>query len=385
MNLTSRLRLSLLPLFAWLAASSTSPAQAPPNKPQPQAAQPKNPQPPAPHSVLLPIPVEELTRSLKAALGDNFEVLGGDIAWDPRGKSGSARVWLAKLRPKVAGEFGLSCTIVRDPFAADAASANGVLSRAYRKGDDEFQPDKDRAVYAHPIKIGERGAPRLLRPGTLHGSSYPHANVGDTLIIPVIVDQYQSGHTFAAIPKEDRALKYYFKQADEDPRKPALVQIAKTAPVVKLSAEDKLRLVAADGFEFTRPKTDIVTRYVSAYMEFKTAAEFNVTAKLAVPEAQSRPEWSIRVVEKDRPITTILNRADYYEPTTPGRPGFTKFFPVGTIEARVGDRLILRCGDYVVGEDAKNPKDVKDSPFLKGAVTVRPFKAEVPFRTDAKP
>ena len=98
----------------------------------------------------IPVPVEELKKGLMGALGDSFEYLGGEVG-RTKGHMGSwsaERFWFTKVRAKTAGEFAVSYSIEFE-FSDDVKK--------------NWQPP-ERAVYTIPIKIGDRGAPRVVLP-----------------------------------------------------------------------------------------------------------------------------------------------------------------------------------------------------------------------------
>ncbi len=111
----------------------------------------------APDKATAPVPVEELRKGLTSALGDSFEYLGGEIGWTKAriGSWGAERFWFARVRARKPGEFALSYSI-RFEFPADTRQ-------------NWLKPD--RAVYTIPIKIGDRGAARVVLPGSTWAGS----------------------------------------------------------------------------------------------------------------------------------------------------------------------------------------------------------------------
>ena len=177
------------------------------------------------------VPVETLRKGLMSALGDSFEYLGGEVGRTD-GKAGSwkaGRFWFAKVRAKKPGEFAVSYTI-----------------------DFDFPPHKrwgnrtpDKAIYAIPIKIGDRHAPRVVHPWTFGASAWPHANVGDTLVIPIHVDRYRTGHRFARVAADDRLVASFFKVVGGARQHQWYLKRASKEPVVRNGAADWVDLLVS--------------------------------------------------------------------------------------------------------------------------------------------
>ena len=117
-----------------------------------------------------------LRRALAGALGGEFEIVRDELTRRSTYHGGSA-YWLAHVRPKRAGHFS--------------------LKYAYRYEDPV---NKGAPLYTHvertiPIPVGPRGCWR--RPQYM--ASYYLPCLGDTVILPVLLDAYRStytGHTF---------------------------------------------------------------------------------------------------------------------------------------------------------------------------------------------
>lgn len=299
-----------------------------------------------------PVAVDELQKGLMAALGDSFEYVGGELgrARDASTGSGHAeRFWFAKVRPKKAGEFAFTYCASFD-IPADAKKKIEV---------------PDRAEYTMPMKVGERGAPRILRPGNEGGTIYPSVNVGDTLIVPIHVDRPLTGHTFAACDKEDPAVKAYFSVANENIHERYMKLAATTRPVVRTEAADQLQLLASWGSTSVNRSLTENHHWLTAYLEFTKIGEFNLAGRLVDAEGKAEDAGSaFCVVPKDEPVTATL------ESIWPYRRGYTSsgYIGCGTLEVRIGDRVLIGCGEYTTG--AKRVDG-----YRSGVVVVRPFKA----------
>lgn len=288
---------------------------------------------------------------LLAALGDSFEYLGGEVGRIDQGtRIGSTkaeRFWFAKVRPKRAGEFAFTYT-ARFDYPANV------------KKKIEWP---ERAEYTMPIRIGERGASRVIRPDFFSGSTSPHANVGDTLIIPIHVDRYLTGHTFATPDKDDSSVKAFFSVANENTHERHMERAA-AKPVVRNEAADRLQLMASWGSSTVNRSLTKTSHTLTAYLEFTKSGEFNLGGRLAdADEKTGDAGTAFRVVPKDKPVTVVL------QSIWPYRRGYTSHGSVGcgTLVVRIGgsgsDRMRRVLHRYRVRRGIST-----------GVVVVRPFK-----------
>lgn len=298
-----------------------------------------------------PVAVDELKKGLLAALGDSFEYLGGEVGRIDQGtRIGSTkaeRFWFAKVRPKRAGEFAFTYT-ARFDYPANV------------KKKIEWP---ERAEYTMPIRIGERGASRVIRPDFFSGSTSPHANVGDTLIIPIHVDRYLTGHTFATPDKDDSSVKAFFSVANENTHERHMERAA-AKPVVRNEAADRLQLMASWGSSTVNRSLTKTSHTLTAYLEFTKSGEFNLGGRLAdADEKTGDAGTAFRVVPKDKPVTVVL------QSIWPYRRGYTSHGSVGcgTLVVRIGDRVLIGCGGYSTGTESEEA-------YRLGVVVVRPFK-----------
>jgi hypothetical protein len=250
-------------------------------------------------------------KAFAAVLGDHFEYLGGEPG-RTKGNAGSwaaERFWYAKVRARIPGKFVLTYRI-RFEFPARLAAPD-LMSPA--------------AEYTFRIAVGEAETPRLFHPhpGVYGGAVYPHANVGDTLLIPVHADPFRVDHRFDPVRRV----------ADDDPLFRVLGErtdayfLKRDAgrPVVRNDAADRLELRAAWG---------------GAYLEFTAADTFNLVGRLAGMEPVG-PGVPFRVRPRDRPVTTLLEVAGYVESAGGSRLHGDSWARRGTLEARVGDRVVV--------------------------------------------
>lgn len=313
-----------------------------------------------------PVAVDELRHGLMEALGDKFEYLDGEVGRTQTRVGGwsAERFWFAKVRPKAAGEFAVSYAITFD--WPDKASPNKALM-------------PERAVYVLPIKIGECGAPRVIQAGAWGGSAYPHANVADTLIIPIHVDRYRVGHRFETLTTEHSSVRSFFRVASEREHEQFLKRAA-AEPVVRNEAADWLDLLASWGMSFGNRPGTAMSHSLTAYLEFKKLGEFNLVGGLAEPNADTGEGTSLRVVPKDQPVTVLLEYFYYGEHAGgehAGQRTVSKSGAVGsgTIEARVGDRVVVGCGDY----STPGLEELEQVQYRPGVVVVRPLGAVEPY------
>jgi hypothetical protein len=323
-----------------------------------------------------PVGTDALKTGLMAALGDSFEYVGGEV-----GRAGQrsvdfpgVRFWFAKVRLKAAGDFAVMHTSEFD--VANAAN----MTRPLRKVQQ----------YIIQIKVGERGGPRLIIPGAYGGSAWPHANVGDVIIIPVPFDRRWKGHTFAVLDEKDRRVKSFFSVVDRGRRHETIMKQAAEKAVVRNDGGDWLDLLASWGDSLPNHVMGGPTRHdLSAYLQFKRPGEFNLAGRLVNPdqkradlstkrsdyaaphepigEAQGKPDDGVafRVRPKNDPVTVVLDHIF--------RDGSSGAVPSGTIEVRVGDRVLMRCGEYSTAGDGK------PHAYREGVLIVRPFKPVEPY------
>jgi hypothetical protein len=303
-----------------------------------------------------PVPVDELKKGLVKALGDDFEFLGGEVGRTQTsvGSRAAERFWFAKVRPKKAGQYAISYVTAFDFELTAAQKANWRWP--------------DRATTLIPIAVGEKGAPRLVNPGGYGGSAYPHANVGDTLIIPVHVDRYRTGHSFSVPDAKNPYVKSFFSVVGE-PRHDTYMKLNGDKPVVKNNAGERMKVLATWGSSVTNRPGTATSHSLSAYLEFAAPGEFNLAGRLAdADDKTAGAGFAFRVVAKDKPVTVVLEHSYYHEQTGAFNTHSSNRLGSGTLEVRVGDRVLIGAGGYSTG-GIDHPQE-----YRPGVVLARPFK-----------
>ena len=139
-------------------------------------------------------------------------------------------MWFARVRPTKAGEFAITYTA---KFAnPDTKMPNNSAARA---------------TYTLPIKIGERGAMRVIsnpKFGAFGGRAYPHANVGDILVIGVHFDENLTDHKFATSRTDIGRVASFFSVAGESVDQ-KYIERAANPSLVTNRAPDQLRLLSS--------------------------------------------------------------------------------------------------------------------------------------------
>ncbi|MBX9627174.1 MAG: hypothetical protein K2X82_25450, partial [Gemmataceae bacterium] len=331
------------------------PAVAPPPRPAPDVA--------------------ALKAGLVAALGPDFEYLGGELgrAKASIGTWAAERFWYARVRPTKAGHYAVGYEVGFDfGFAPDDP----------RRKQWNWP---ERGVYIVPIAVGAKGEPRQITHGS-GGVAYPHANVGDTLLIPVHVDWQRVNHTFRRLDGRHPQVAAFFSVYGEPVHDKYIKDAANPSPVTNRAA-DKVKQLAGWGSSIgNRPGTS-THHSLRAYLEFTTPGEFALAGRLADDKAEppalalgpgggpggpggARDDGvSFRVVPKDRPVTVVLEHVDYGEHTGRFTTTMTSHVGGGTPEVRVGDRMPFGAGEYHTGGLGGG------GAYRPGVVEERPFKA----------
>jgi hypothetical protein len=307
------------------------------------------------------VPEEQFKRGVMSCLGDSFEFLGGEVG-RTKGRVGgwsAERFWFAKVRALKAGEFAVSYTL-RFDFPEDA-KRNVQLP--------------ERAAYVIPIKVGERGARRVVMLG-YPGSVLPHADVGDTLLIPIHVDRFRTGHAFV-VPDMKRLESRF--AIIKTPSGIPDTQPADAKPAARNDAPELLKMMASRAGSARGHSATVIYHSVNAVLEFMRPGEFNLVGNLAMTEEKgAADEMAIRVLPKDKPVTVVLEYMDYAEYS--GKPlfGGSSEIRSGTLEVRVGDHVFINCGQYATS--AATPA----GPVRLGVVTARAFKPIEPYEVEAR-
>lgn len=286
-----------------------------------------------------------------AAVGEHFEFLGGERARirSSMGSYSAERYWVAKVKPRAAGRYVFS-------YQSTFHWPEIVTKQWKNKGGD--------AEYTFRIAVGEAGSPRVIQPGGYGGSAYPHLNVGDTLLIPVHADPFRDDHRFAPVRKlaagepgfdilAERTAERYLK-GKADP------------PVVANAAGAHAKLLGTWIGSFGNRPGTATSHSLGAVLEFTTPGTFNLGGRLAAGKADVAGA-PFRVLAKDRPAVVLMESLGYVESNGKFRSSSTSAVRPGTIEARVGDLVIVGAGGYhtsgLSGPDRDRTGVVEALPF----------------------
>ncbi|MBN9518443.1 hypothetical protein J0H58_07980 [bacterium] len=285
--------------------------------------------------------------ALKAALGDHFEYLGGEPG-STRGvvaNENARRFWFARVRAKRSGVYTLSYTVHPTPPLR-------VL--------DTRRPEK--VDYVFHIVIAEPGTRRIFHPHEPGRTSYPTATVGDTLVVPVHSDFGRTNYRFAPVewePLQVGGRGYDWETEDRTYR----VQV-EDWPAARVTVPAAFDTVTTWRAFDARDDAEGQLSSIGAYLSIAAPGSFNLAARLSdessgVPGRMSLaarmasqaggslPSCPFRVVPRDKPVTVLL--ADFRHNThfdgggSDGMPGWVE---PGTVEARVGEMVVIDCGFF---------------------------------------
>jgi hypothetical protein len=127
-----------------------------------------------------------------------------------------------------------------------------------------------------------------------------------------------------------------------------------------------------------RPLTQ--TRHgLFAYLEFKKPGEFNLSGRLADAEEKAAGGGvSFRVLPGGKPVTVCLEYFEYKEHVGKSTSRSSGSVGPGTLEVRVGDRVLIGCGGYIT------PAQEKPEEYRTGVVVVRPFQVVPSYAPEPK-
>lgn len=297
-----------------------------------------------------PVPdVAAFPAGIAAAAGPHFDYLGGEPGLT-RTRVGSARAerfWYARLRAKAAGRYVFRYTARFDLSPEMQAKAPWWGTAL---------------AYELPVTVGERGTVREVYPSLTGGSAYPLVNVGDTLLLPVHTDPYRIGHRFEPVRTvaTDPTLAVREGWAGASfvgPHDPAVVHNAAPADVKLLAGWCR-----SSG---NRPGTE-TGHSLAAHLEFVRPGAFDLAGRLAAAPAPAAG-LPVRVVAKDRSVTAVLDSFRFTDHADKVKYGSFASVPHGTLEVRVGDRILIGCGGY------NTPGLTRPDPDKTGVVEVLPF------------
>jgi hypothetical protein len=271
-------------------------------------------------------PLAELRKKLKETLGGHFEMAGDRLARDSRDR----RYWLVSLRAKRPGSYVLRCDVTHDPVDKSVRYENTTF---------EFH-----------FAVGAAGAVRYHYFGLYGRATAPQACVGDTLVVPVLANKEDTNHRFALTAKElekdvtrdwDQSRKMMRGKAD-----------------IRNRADQILRLL--DSGITTHITRDVRTNVHNLYGLFEPIDPARCSLRFLIARGDKKgeepsgriaspgTELAVHIVKRDRPVRVLL---DYW------RVGnWSKEFSTGSSQTvrpghsalRVGDRLLVHCGEQRV-------------------------------------
>ncbi|HEX8351971.1 MAG TPA: hypothetical protein VF611_03545 [Pyrinomonadaceae bacterium] len=293
----------------------------------------------------------EMRRSLAGTVGYNFEIVRERLARRP---GGGGLYWLAHLRAKRSGEF--------------------QFRYRYRYKDHVRPRDPLYTFVEHQslVRVGEQGCARRPR--------YNFVCVGDTVILPVLVDDYTE-HTFWLAfrpfrPADDSAERLrrdteergLYRDAVPNPAAGFLKYLGSRAHYMPFrSGGYTMEFEAA--FEAVRPGSFNLGLGVGAHARGAQSA--------AASDAGSVP---VVVVERGTPITILLSKEDVHGYTDRFASHSGNNYLTTPVILQTGERLTLRYhgfsarGGSPAGENrAALEASAKDYP---PAITLLPFRVD---------
>jgi len=265
----------------------------------------------------------KLEKDLAVALGNRFEFVDGVLA---EMSTDGRCFWLARIRAREPGEFVIRYT--------------------------------DGMTVTFRLVIGKAETSRVYQLAQSgYSSVYPHACVGDTLVLPVRVDPMHSSPSFS-MPAERSALDRATFQTMREFGGDQPFKRYQGDVEIHNGADDVLKLrKSAAGFSPNRSFTEL-HHHLVGWFDVRARGKFNLVVALNPdprPDPQPNPELAVQVAPRGKPVETFIWKWDSGEE-----------LPIGEHRLRVGDRLILGTGYRTVGTEvpAKHPSvEVKKRPF----------------------
>jgi RNA polymerase sigma factor (sigma-70 family) len=297
--------------------------------------------------------VEQLHQNLTAALGNRFEFVEGKIVRDRH----DWRYWLATIRAKREGEFVLRCAM------------------KYQNPPQALPPRYDGAHLTYHLVIGKAGARRVSNAGTINAltSAYPHACVGDALVIPVRINPSDTEHRFELPQMPSEREKVMFPILKEVATSGEAAKAGNSKLKIDNQAKDVLELVAGSVRTGGR---DIlgkeIQHLIQAWFNVSDSGKFNLDIRLQgkLGDKLSEPvQRALEIVAKDRPLTFTIQRWESREHAEKRSTTSTGTLPAGVQSLRVGDRLEMNCGGFKTAASVQ-PAQV---PEVEVVISKKPF------------
>lgn len=342
-------RRGLLPLLAALCLSAAAVAAQPSKEASKETSKEAS-------NVSAPTPARKaeaarMRHALAGTLGYNFEVVRERLARRP---DGGGLYWLAYLRARRSGEFH--------------------VGYKYRYRDRVRPRDPLYTFVEHQtfVRVGERGCARQPR--------HNFVCVGDTLILPVVVDEH-TGHSFSLsfrpFQPADESSEKLRRDTEERRLHPGPVPNPAARFLKYLGSRAEYMPYRSGGYTLDFYATFEAVRPGSFNLALGSGAREAGTEPAPTPDAGSVP---VVVVERGTPITILSAKEDVhgYNDRFASHSGNT--YLTTPVILQTGDRLTLRYaglgrrGRSAFGEDrASIEARVKDVPPV---ITFLPFRVD---------
>jgi hypothetical protein len=263
------------------------------------------------------VALDQLRRDFVAAVGKDFELVKDELKVRANA-SGGGTYWLAHLKPTHPGYFKLTYRYYKDPH--------------YSHVEREFS-----------LNVGRQGCRR----GVPSYGSYHRFCVGDTIIFPVIINNFTE-HEFSLTSSE-------YKPEDDAPwERVSSDQTGTTADrtLVKNPIADQLRYVGISSHRLLH-RNGGYTLEGFAEFEVQNPGRFNLTVSAVYPDLSSAVLWGIGtgggvpiiVVSRETPVTLLASHHEVRGYTM----GFNGQEYVSSVsgDAYMVNLMILQPGDRI--------------------------------------
>lgn len=252
----------------------------------------------------------QMRKTFVEAFGADFDLLSDEV----REKAGN-KYWLATVRPKRSGNF-----VFRYKFRR--------INYSYKYSDNEF-----------PIKVGDEGCSRTLSYGLR-----PDICLGDSLVVPISINDNLVNHTFTNVSRFVTADRSEFNELgglildrlqSENPTKAHLKYVGRT---VRPSIERGLRYVQVS-FQAVFEAVDMGS--FELHMSPRLPAELREFAS----ENPTSTKTPINIVASGIPITALAASEQVLESDEEQNPIVSsaggRSYQTSKLTLRPGDQIIL--------------------------------------------